>query len=286
MRAFFLCSAIAVAVVSGIARASDGRLEINQACAAMGCFAGDAAGFPITIVAQGSYVLTSDLVVPAASYGIDLLTPGVTLDLNGFTVRGPVTCSRPSETFYDARTITCSASGVATGIRTTDSALVRNGRVVGFEGYGVLALGRIASHTNVEDVRVEENALGGIRLTNGTARRINATSNGGDGILNDGSGDESSAAVIEDSNISFNKGAGIGMAAKIRNCRITYNGDGGVIHRQGDQNSSISDSEIYRNIGKAIDAHGSYRDNEIYLNDNVGGQVVGTMSDEGGNNVH
>ncbi len=31
------------------ARAADGVLEINQACAAAGCFAGDSAGFPVTL---------------------------------------------------------------------------------------------------------------------------------------------------------------------------------------------------------------------------------------------
>jgi hypothetical protein len=58
-----------------------------------------------------------------------------------------------------------------------------------------------------------------------------------------------------------------------------------VIHgNAGGQNSSISDSQIYRNNGKGISAYGSYRDNEIEGNESTGGQVVGGMSDEGGNN--
>ncbi len=41
------------------AYASDGVLEINQACAVnTGCFPGDDPGFPVTVVQPGSYSLT------------------------------------------------------------------------------------------------------------------------------------------------------------------------------------------------------------------------------------
>ncbi len=41
--------------ISGPAHAVDGVLEINQACAVnAGCFAGDTAGFPVTITGAGS----------------------------------------------------------------------------------------------------------------------------------------------------------------------------------------------------------------------------------------
>jgi hypothetical protein len=49
------------------ALAVDGVLEINQACAVQtGCFAGDTAGFPVTIDGGvgKSYRLTANLVVP------------------------------------------------------------------------------------------------------------------------------------------------------------------------------------------------------------------------------
>jgi hypothetical protein len=35
--------------------AGDGQVEIHQACVAIGCFAGDAPGFPVEIIAPGSY---------------------------------------------------------------------------------------------------------------------------------------------------------------------------------------------------------------------------------------
>ena len=41
--------------------ASDGVLEINRTCAAVGCFTGDGPGLPVTILDPGSYRLTSSL---------------------------------------------------------------------------------------------------------------------------------------------------------------------------------------------------------------------------------
>jgi hypothetical protein len=67
------------------AQAVDGVLEINQTCAVnTGCFAGDTAGFPITINTQGSYVLTSNLDLPDVNTtGIEVTVGIVTIDMNG-----------------------------------------------------------------------------------------------------------------------------------------------------------------------------------------------------------
>src|SRR5262245_32414033 len=46
---------IVFALLALVASASDGVLEINQTCAAVGCFQGDSAGFPVTINSAGSY---------------------------------------------------------------------------------------------------------------------------------------------------------------------------------------------------------------------------------------
>ena len=64
MRRLVLAPLLSLALATS-AIASDGVLEINQTCAGQtGCFAGDAAGFPVTISASGSYRLTSNLTVP------------------------------------------------------------------------------------------------------------------------------------------------------------------------------------------------------------------------------
>ena len=63
---FASCGAVlAWAVAAG---AAPGAIPISQVCAlGAGCFAGDEPGFPVTIRANGAYVVTSNLVVPDAS---------------------------------------------------------------------------------------------------------------------------------------------------------------------------------------------------------------------------
>lgn len=77
----------------GPAAASDGVLEINQACATTGCFPGDTAGFPVSIAVGGSYRLTSNLVVNGGTAIAVSTTESTELDLNGFAIRGPGGCS-------------------------------------------------------------------------------------------------------------------------------------------------------------------------------------------------
>ncbi len=68
------------------AAAVDGALEINEACATnTGCFAGDAAGYPVSITKGGHYVLTSDL-SPISSDAIQVHASGVTIDFDGSTI--------------------------------------------------------------------------------------------------------------------------------------------------------------------------------------------------------
>jgi Right handed beta helix region len=278
MRRAFLAAAFVL--TAGPALAGDGRIEINQASV------NAAGGFPFVISQPGSYVLTGDLVSQSAAVdGIQISASGVTLDLNGFTVRGPNGCS--AATFYEPSSITCTMSGSGDGI-VAGNAVVRNGHVSGWGRYGVVASGSYTAPTTVEDLHVEQNAQGGIYVNDGTVRRVRVTLNGGDGIANVAGGDANVAITVEDSQIVMNFGDGVGLAGKIRNCRITYNGGAGVIHNNaGGKTSLIADSIVTRNDGNAISAYGSYRDNEIAGNGTAGGgQVIGGMTDTGGNNVH
>lgn len=82
-----------------IARATDGVIEISQAGALAGDPAtGDLPGFPLTLSSSGSYRLTSDLDLrvepePANTTAIEVLADFVWLDLNGFSIIGPFSCS-------------------------------------------------------------------------------------------------------------------------------------------------------------------------------------------------
>jgi len=129
------------------ALASDGVLEINQTCAQAGCFSGDSPGWPVTITRAGSYRLTSNLTVPDIS--TDAITVGandVGIDLNNFSIVGPVTCS--------GSPLDCSHSwGSGTGIERTASTIrgtsVKNGSISGMGRHGV-QLGDQAEVTNLQ----------------------------------------------------------------------------------------------------------------------------------------
>jgi hypothetical protein len=87
-----------LAALAAPALAGDGVLEINQTCAVKtGCFSGDTAGFPVTISAAGSYLLTSNLVVPDENKsGLPFASStvsNVSIDLGAFEIHGPVVCS-------------------------------------------------------------------------------------------------------------------------------------------------------------------------------------------------
>jgi hypothetical protein len=164
--------------LAGPALGSDGVLEINQACAVQtGCFAGDTPGFPVTISATNSYKLTSNLTIAANVGAIAIDAVNVTLDLGGFSINGPNSCSG-----YPANS--CTFPFGARGILATSTsyhAYVFNGVIQGVTGTGVELNG--ASST-VENLRVLGNAGHGIWLaTTGRAVRCTVIANRNDGIL-------------------------------------------------------------------------------------------------------
>lgn len=151
------------------ALAGDGVIELNHTCATTtGCVAGDSPGYPVTLTAEGSYRLTSDLFVTTAR---DVLTLGhnVDLDLGGFAVRGPVTCP-----------LGCPAATAGTGITGGAQNSISNGKVRGF-GLDGITLGPRA---HVTHVRVTEIARHGVSAFSGslvTENQIGAI--GGSGIV-------------------------------------------------------------------------------------------------------
>ncbi len=172
------------------ARAVDGVIEINQTCAPVGCFPGDAARFPITITEGGSYRLTSNLTADMGANAIEItvagMGPGVTLDLNGFEVIG----------------VAGSLDGIIATAWATRSVTVRNGTVRDFGGDGI-DLG-VANGAIVEGIHARENGGRGIHAGfAGNVRVSVAYGNGDAGILvnNDG--------LVESCVAEGNTGAGI-----------------------------------------------------------------------------
>ena len=175
MRTRFLLTLLA-ALIAPAAHSSDGVLEINQACAlGGGCFSGDAPLFPVTITGSPgqSYRLTSNLQVPNENTTAIVVTPaGVSIDLNGFSISGPTTCSF-------APYASCAPVGVGYGVDATTSTKVSNGLVQGMGADGI----RLTFDGVVENVRVLNSGAAGINVgPGGSVRRSVASANGGLGI--------------------------------------------------------------------------------------------------------
>src|SRR5437867_11366604 len=83
-----------LAAISSSLYAVDGVVLIDQSRALAGNITpGDAPGFPVTISRTGSYALSGNLTVPNANTtAIVVNADDVAIDLNGFSIIGPVVC--------------------------------------------------------------------------------------------------------------------------------------------------------------------------------------------------
>ncbi len=244
-----LASALALAVPS--ARAAEGVIEINQACAATGCFSGDSANFPVSTQAWKSYVLTSDLLVPDANTTAVTLGEGSTLDLSGFSIRGPASCS--------GTPASCTGTGSGVGVAASSGrSAVRNGSIVGLGNVGITSAGAL----HAERLLVSGNGSDGIRTNYGTGadtgviRDCLIVRNGGIGInLNYGS---AQGLLIESNVIHGNTSDGIrGNAALVRGNRISGNGGLGLSAAWGGEGTAFGDNAFFNNNGGGTNAQTS-----------------------------
>jgi len=200
-RRFHLAAAALILAAAGRAAAVDGVIEINAARVALGGVSpSDAPGYPVTIGVAGSYRLTGPLLVLLDDAdAIQVTAPGVTIDLNGFTITGP-------------------GGGMGVGIRAeVERTTVRNGIVTEFGSDG-LRLGGLAT---VESVRAIENGDDGIEV--GAASRIRdsfVSSNAASGI------DADVDLQVESTQAIGNMGDGIITKARALVSRSTASGNG------------------------------------------------------------
>jgi hypothetical protein len=243
LRLVWIGYALALAALLALpAFASDGRLEINEACIATGCFPGDAPGLPVTTAADGSYVLTSSITLPNAdSVGIQLAS-GSTLDLGGFTIAGPVACS--------GTPTTCSAAtGVGVLSSNATNVTIRNGTIRGAGRYGV----RAGEGTRLEHLVIEQNELDGVIADAGPAAwRITdciIQRNGRHG-LNFAYGNGAEGSIVRDSVLRRNGSQGaIGGFSLVEHNAITYNAGRGITVGYDDGNTAVSGNQFSNNNG-------------------------------------
>lgn len=134
---------VALILVTGfvrVAHAVDGVFLITQN------LVNASGGFPYTISQPGSYRLASNLTVPDANTtAILVVTDNVTVDLNGFSIMGPVVCT--------GTPATCSpANGVGSGVEASGArnVTVMNGTVRGMSRSGVA----VGDNGTVRSIRV------------------------------------------------------------------------------------------------------------------------------------
>jgi len=206
---------VSLIMMFGNSLASDGVYAINSVCDGFGCFPGDSNGLPVTISEPGSYQLTSNLVsTSAVTDVIEITADNVTLDLNGFSIIGPRTCTG------DNASLSCSNSGMtAHGVSAVGrkNIKVKNGIVKGFDT-GV-SLTSINSRGNVvENIQSSENEFG-ITVINGMVNNCVANRNLDTGISNALFG----STFVKDSFARGNKTRSI-MAIACSNVYLSNNG--------------------------------------------------------------
>ena len=233
--------------VAPLAIASDGLIEINQACAVnTGCFASDMPGFPVTIGSPGSYVLTSDLDVEGGN-GIEVNVEQVTVDLGGFTVRGPAEgCGLTTH-------VGCAWSGGGTGVYTDfANVTVKSGRVLGFENDGL----RLRWYAVVEGVQSRWNGRNGIDVwRHSRVTGCQADSNATDGIRGDDN------TTIEGNLVANNGGRGIfldngalSIATVVRGNNVVANGTFGIMAGGG---TVVAENTVGNNGATGISSYGA-----------------------------
>jgi len=226
-------AAFLLAAVS--AHAGPGALEINQACVAEGCFLGDAPGFPVTINQPGGYVLTSNITVSTENSAIQIVTNHVDLDMNGFSVEGPVTCTK-----YPTICSTIPSGNGIDGTALTFGSTIHDGTVSGFTN-GIVT----DSNWRIENVSVVFNKTGGIRARPGT-RMLNllVAFNEDSGISGDCA--ESGCSVVSGSAV-HNNGTGIYdyFGLRVVGSTISNNTNNGILNING--GSLYEDNQIVSN---------------------------------------
>ena len=289
-------------LVVGAARAGDGVFEINMACATSGagCFPGDTGGFPVTVTQSGSYRLTGNLNVTENQTAILIQADDVSIDLAGFAILGPNTCSFTGSAFV------CTSPGVGRGITRGNALIngttVRNGVIRGMGQFGIFLWAR----ARVQDVTVEDNGASGLLVSqNSIVERSISRLNANHGVA---MGDSSIAAncVISD---NFGVGISFGGQGTVLGSNISNNRGGGIVSGGGvitdnvvkDNGASTSAPAIFlfgwgvvrsndvsfnRGPGISIDAAAVLADNQVTNNGGCGaelGAVSGQASTLGGN---
>jgi len=196
-------------LISVFMGAADAQVVITQAKALQGGVTpGDAAGFPIILSRPGSYRFGTNIQPPASTIGIELKSPDITIDLNGFRL--------------------ASAHAAVIGILSTvDRVTIHGGTITGFTGSAISDDG---NNLAVENTLITLNGAGIDASPPSTVRVVNnsISVNGGDAIHC------YNACQVEGNVLSANDGYGvdIAVAGTVLGNTIVDNHAGGITGQQ------------------------------------------------------
>lgn len=174
--------------------------------------------YPIRISTPGSYKLMGNLITNNQT-AIEVTVPGVTIDLNGFSLIGSGrVCSQTQYSW----SLTCNANitGPSAGVSGMDGVTLRNGTIQGFQ-FGVNIMGG-----RVENMLLRYNFAAVLQAASGLS--------------------DNSVPSLTLDGLAIESNAGIG--AYIKSGLITRSViKGNNVGVQGTQWVSISESSVYRN---------------------------------------
>jgi len=219
--------------VSGLAFADNGVFAINDVCDGFGCFPGDSGGFPITITNAGSYQLTSNLISSSTTVNvIEINANNVTLDLNGFSIIGPKTCTGLGSTLV-CNNSSMTANGIASTNALTYNSIIKNGTIEGFSTGIDLGPTNSANGDVIKHVTLRQNGIG-YRAPYSLASDVS--------LIKNSTGFIAANSLIKDSYILGNKF--VALVSTNSTCSNVYvtNDTGGVLSCSRFTNQSTCDN--------------------------------------------
>lgn len=226
---------------------------------------------PIVITRSGTYRLKSDLVQSDPSVDVLRIDAGdVTIDLNGFAIRGPAVC------VGEGAVRVCDPSGSGSGIRVASlqrsRIRVANGVIRGLAGDGLAGEGGVWS---VESVDLLDNGGSGAQIDSvdgGYLSNVTAIGNQDNGI-------EGFSLRLVNCDASRNAMSGISLArGLVSGCTASMNAASGV---QG--SVVMSGCVVMGNGGRGVEGTSAVVVNNVIAGNEDGGAVCADCSFE--NNV-
>jgi len=202
------------------------------------------------ITQPGSYYLTGNITGVVGKHGIEIAASNVTLDLNGFTLRGVVG----------------SIDAVTAGLNGLENIAVVNGTLSNWAGDGIDLATNPVTSSRVERVLAKENNGSGIRTGfNGMISYCASNLNGGNGITSN------QGTVIINCSAYQNEGNGIsaGSGTLVADCNARFNTQNGITASGGCViRGNVCSNNGNDGIGAGISVTGS--DNRIEDNNCTG----------------